>query len=91
MGTQNQLSIPIKVSNPGRLQIYRYISPDGIWQGDVLGEQPPDSKNFVYSLAGEGVSLPENAPPTPLLTPKMIGGERGYHPKPYTIVVTEPC
>ena len=44
---------PIKVSNPGRLQIYRYISPDGIWQADVLGEQPPESKNSVYSLNGE--------------------------------------
>ena len=67
---------PIKVSNPGRLQIYRYVSPDGIWQADVLGEQPPESSNSVHSLTGEVYLLPENAIPTPLLTPKMVGGKR---------------
>ena len=67
---------PIKVSNPGRLQIYRYICPNGIWQTDVLGEKPPEKGAAVYSLSGELTSLPKNCTPIPMLQPKMVAGKR---------------
>ena len=76
---------PIKVSNPGRLQIY-HICSNGIWHGDVLGEEPPAQNALVYSLSGELTSLPKNCTPTPMLQPKMVS-KKFHRLKPYTIFV----
>ena len=67
---------PIKVSNPGRLQIYRYICSDGFWKADVLGEQPPKQHEPAYSLSGELASLPDNCIAIPMLKTKMVAGKR---------------
>ena len=48
---------PIKVSNPGRLQIYRCIDPDGCWLADIMSTEPILSSTDIYTLAGEPASI----------------------------------
>ena len=66
---------PIKVSNPGRLQIYRCIDSDGVWQADILGDTTPQSNN-IYSLDGHDTSIPAGCTLIPLLTRRMTAGQR---------------
>ena len=72
---------PIKVSNPGRLQIYRCFDSDGVWHTDILGTTCPDTDTDVFSLAGKSVSLPAHCTIVPILTPKMVSGQRVQSPE----------
>lgn len=67
----------IKVSNPGRLQIYRYTDETDTWIGDVLSDasNPPTSNNH-HTLSGESVYLSDNCTITPLLQSRMKVGIR---------------
>ncbi len=67
---------PIKVSNPGRLQIYRCIDSDGVWQADILGDHPPQTNRNIYSLDGRDSSIPAGCTTIPMLTRKMTAGKR---------------
>lgn len=67
---------PIKVSNPGRLQIYRCIDPDGCWLADIMSTEPLLSSSDIYSLAGEPASIDFQCTMVPLLQPKMVNGQR---------------
>ena len=57
---------PIKVSNPGRLQIYRCIDADGVWQFDIMSEGPPQLDSALYTLAGVPVSPSTHCTQVPL-------------------------
>ena len=66
----------IKVSNPGRLQIYRCIDSNGVWYADILGDHPPQTNRNIYSLAGNDISIPAGSTPVPILTRRMTAGKR---------------
>jgi len=67
----------IKVSNPGRLQVYRYMDESGAWIGDVLADiDQPLTSNDHFTLSGETISLPDGCSITTLLKPRMVSGFR---------------
>jgi nicotinate phosphoribosyltransferase len=67
----------IKVSNPGRLQIFRCTNSKGDWIADILGETEPLLQGSShFDLSGTPVFIEGIASITPILTAQMKAGQR---------------
>jgi len=72
---------PIKVSNPGILQIQRFVDEDGYFAGDVLyNEESGRSNAQTYSLVQAGVTYNHTGTAQNLLQPILRSGKAVWSP-----------